>query len=213
MANGREIKQIYDAMKRICSESSQMLKVIRDNFDEKSFKCLNASKVMWDTSKAIDDGTYWLPYFQQLLFVPKDQIAPKKALGVNILFDEPGGGIDNVIPFVTCGLLSWEKGSTEKTSNHLWGAGWWDGDEPPRPKTTFSPPLYRTVFAKSGNDCEKITYYLLPLDELKSENTVVSLIVKPLLDLYKGEDEKVRSAVRSVAITLEEVKGEPVAGE
>ena len=71
MATGREIKQVYNAMKRICGEASQILTVIHDNFGKRGFVINSGSKsVMWDRTSSYDDPNRWLPYFQQIVFKP-----------------------------------------------------------------------------------------------------------------------------------------------
>jgi hypothetical protein len=200
MATGREIKQIYDAMKRICRETSQMLTVIHDNFGRQGFVIATKnSSVMWGTSSSYSSPDYWLPYFQQILFAPKEKSNPNRAVGINILFDDPE--LDNVIPFASCGVLSWKDDSYAQRSDEFYGAGWHPEDPG---KTSFTPPLYKTVYA--NKDCREITFYLLPLDIINSEDAVVSLVVEPLLSLYKGEHETVVARVKDVAISVDQVK-------
>jgi hypothetical protein len=208
MATGREIKQIYDSIKRICRETSQMLTVIHDNFGRQGFGIATKnSSVMWGTSTSYSSPDYWLPYFQQMLFAPRVESNPNRAVGVNVLFDDPDpvGDLGNVIPFVSCGVLSWKNGSCAQRSDEFYGAGWHPEDPG---NTSFTPPLYHTVY--ENKDCREITFYLLPLDVINSEDAVVSLVVEPLLSLYRGEHETVISRVKNVAISMEQVKETPI---
>jgi hypothetical protein len=204
MATGREIKEIYDSMKKICRETSQMLSVVHDNFGLQGFVIATKnSGVMWGTSASYLNPGYWLPYFQQMLFAPKGNSNTNRAVGVNILFDDPDGNLDNVIPFVSCGVVSWKEGVSAKPSNEFYNAGWYPEQ---LVKTSFTPPLYKTTY--TNKDCREITFYLLPLDIINSENAILSLVVEPLLGLYKEEYETVVARVKDVAITVDQVKGE-----
>lgn len=113
MATGLEMKEVYDLMKRICIETSNLLKVINDLFEEEGFEAVGGSAVMWERSNHYRYPEYWLPYFMQRVFVKEE--GSRKGIGINIMFDGSMHGLKNRIPFVTCGLLEVQDGEAGKS--------------------------------------------------------------------------------------------------
>ena len=50
MANGKEIKAVYDMMKKIYVETSKLLIVINDRFEQEGFEAVGDNSVMWGKS-------------------------------------------------------------------------------------------------------------------------------------------------------------------
>jgi hypothetical protein len=202
MATGREIKNVYVAMKKICQESSEMLQVVRDQFTKSKFQIAAPdSRVLWDGSSGLAYPFYWLPYFQQIAFVKKGEKKDDSVLTVNIFFDDPEGEFESDVPFVTCGALSWKAGRPSQFWQELYGEGW-HRENPPG--IQIEPPLYARV-QKDPND-PKVIYYFLPLDVITSEAATESLIVKPLLAIHQADTKTAAKLVRSAAISIEAIR-------
>ena len=197
MASGREMKEIYDAMREICGETHRMLCVIRDQFGKRKFNHVNR-QIFWDLSNNLDSPE-WLPNFEQLLFEKGEQ--PKCAVGVTVFFDNR----ENSIPYVSCGQIAPPSDKTKRAgSNSLYYAGW-NADEC---KIRPDPPLYQSERKKSGGAVKRMTNYFLPLDALKSESEVVELIVKPLVSFHEVDQHAAANAIKGHAITVEQIRGD-----
>lgn len=194
MAIGKEIKEVYDMMKTICQETSKLLIVINDMMEDEGFMAVGDSSVMFGKSAHYRYPDYWLPYFLQRVFVEEKD--SKNGVGVNITFDGSNDGLDNKIPFVTCGVVQ----SSERVTkgNGLYLAGWIDHQEVPK---EFEGKLCTTTFT----DGVIIKSYFLPLEIMKNQEKVQQYIIKPLISLYKGQFDDVKNMIDDVAIELEEI--------
>lgn len=83
MATSREMKEVYDAMERICFETAELLKALDDMMEKRGFT-FTKSELRWEMSKAVDKPNSWLPYFSQRIYRKKEN--NNKAIGVNIMF-------------------------------------------------------------------------------------------------------------------------------
>ncbi|MFJ5714620.1 hypothetical protein [Neobacillus sp. NPDC093127] len=196
MATGKEIKGIYDMMKTICQETSKLMIVINDLMENEGFKAVSGGSVMWDRSSHFRYPEYWLPYFLQRVFAKGENL--KKGVGINIIFDGSNHGLENTIPFITCGLLESQKEKLNK-SNELYNAGWTDNDEDEK---TADGKLFNTIFSKIG---VTTTTYFLPIDILNNQEKVHQYIIKPLICLYKGQLDEAKNMISDIAIGLEEI--------
>lgn len=196
MAIGKDIKEIYDMMKTVCQETSKLMIVINDMMEEQEFKAVSGGTVMWDRSAHFRYPDYWLPYFLQRVFAKEQN--QNKGIGINILFDGSMNGLENTIPFLTCGLLESKNHKLGK-SNDLYNSGWADDEEDEK---TIDGKICRTVFA----DTEvTTTTYFLPIDILNNQEKVNQYIIKPLMCLYNGKLDEVKNMIADVAIGLEEI--------
>lgn len=198
MTIGKEIKEIYDMMKTVCRETSKLMIVINDMLENEGFKGVSGGSVMWDRSSHFHNPDYWLPYFLQRVFAKGEDL--NKGVGINIIFDGSMHGIDNTIPFLTCGLLESQKDKLNK-SNELYTAGWMDGD---KNEKTIDGALCVTRFKDTGIST---TTYFLPIDILNNQAKVNQYIIKPLISLYKGQFDDAKNMISDVAIGLEEIVG------
>jgi hypothetical protein len=195
MATGREIKQIYDAMLKICEETSKLISTVNDMFIDKGFQPVGNTGVMWETSTSFQHPYYWLPYFQQRVF--SKQRTPDKGIGFNNTFDNME--LKNVIPFVSCGLINAYGGQQVSKSDEFCKAGWLGEKISKLPNTVFYLSDYPGKY--------EITNYFLPLDVLTGKDKVDELVIKPLIALYKGQQREANELVKDAAITVEIIKG------
>ena len=198
MATGKDIKEIYDMMKTVCQESSKLMIVINDMMENEGFKAVSGGSVMWDRSSHFRYPEYWLPYFLQRVFAKGENL--KQGIGINIIFDGSINGLENTIPFLTCGLLESKNDKLGK-SNDLYNAGWSEDEED---KKTVDGKLCRTNF--TDTDVTTTTYFL-PIDILNNQEKVQQYIIKPLICLYKGQFDDAKNMISDVAIELEEIVG------
>lgn len=195
MTVGKEIKEIYDMMKTICQETSKLMIVINDMMESEGFLPVGDSSVMFGKSSHYRSPDYWLPYFLQRVFTKKEN--SKKGIGVNITFDGNNDGLENKIPFVTCGILEVSRGKVNK-GNGLYRAGWIDHEEVPK---EIDGKLCTTTFT----DGVIITSYFLPVEILNNQEKVHQYILIPLISLYKGKFDDAKNMISDVAIGLEEI--------
>ncbi|WP_394238314.1 hypothetical protein [Niallia oryzisoli] len=197
MATGREIKEVYDMMKRIYEETSKLVTVVNDLLEKEGYIAVGDGSVMWGRSSHYRSPNYWLPYFMQRVFVKEKD--SKKGIGVNITFDSSMDGLENNVPFLTCGYLEFQKDKVVK-GNGLYMAGW---TEHPEAKKQMDGNLCTTNY----NDGVMTKTYFLPLDLLTNQVKVNQYIIQPLVHLYKGEYSKASSVVSDVAIGIEDIIG------
>lgn len=196
MATGKEIKEIYDMMKIVCQETSKLMIVINDMMENEGFKAVGGGSVMWDRSSHFRYPEYWLPYFLQRVFAKSENL--NNGVGINIIFDGNNDGLENTIPFLTCGFLESKNHKLSK-SNDLYNAGWTDDEEDEK---TLNGKLCITNFP----DTEvTTTTYFLPIDILNNQEKVHQYIIKPLICLYKGQPNDAKNMISDVAIELEEI--------
>jgi mRNA-degrading endonuclease RelE of RelBE toxin-antitoxin system len=153
LATGKEIKSIYNAMKKICKETSRVIEITKEYFENQGFSSLAGNSVMWDRSTHYKYYSSWLPYFQQMIF-GKKEVDDKTAVGINIIFDD--ADLNNPIPFISCGLIKGLK--PFGTGNQFYYAGWDDS----RVSITCSNSIYRTEYKDPV--ISEIKNYFLPLD-------------------------------------------------
>lgn len=204
MATGREIKEIYDMMQQIYDETSKLISVINDMFVNEEFLPVGDGSVMWNKSNHYLSPKYWLPYFMQRVFTKKAE-NPKRGLGINIMFDGSIDGLENRIPFLTCGLVEFPKDKVMK-GNALYQAGWTEHEEI---KKEFKGNLCTTLFT-DGVTC---TSYFLPVDVLTSQEKVQKFIINPLICLYNGDIKETDNMVKEVAIGIDGIMGSPIGFE
>jgi len=198
MANGKEMKKIYDAMLRICEETGRMITTVNDMFVDKGFKPVGTSAVMWETSTSYLYPYYWMPYFQQRVFTFKED--QTKGVGINITFDNRN--LKNIIPFITCGLIEMGEGQKVNKCDELCMAGLYGSDISKVPETIF----YQSLFSNGI----KIINYFLPLDLISGPDKVEDFIVKPLISLYNGKESEANEQVKGITISLEDITSEIV---
>lgn len=195
MATGNEIKEIYDMMKTVCQETSKLMIVINDMMESEGFMAVGDSSVMFGKSAHYRYPDYWLPYFLQRVFTKKKN--SKKGIGVNITFDGSNDGLENKIPFVTCGVVESPKDRVTK-GNGLYLAGWIEHQEVPK---EFNGNLCTTTFT----DGVIIKSYFLPIEILNNQEIVHQYIIKPLISLHEGHFDAVNNMINDVALRLEEI--------
>lgn len=202
MATGKEIKMVYNAMKRICIETSNLISVVSDTFEKQSFKPLYGSKVMWDMSRSYLAPKMWLPYFQQRLFI-KNRGNKSRGIGINILFDDEE--FDNKIPVISCGLLVAKKDKLVTPNNDLYFAGW-DSEKFTDGKITYKF-LYKTEF-EDTSIYEYIINYFIPLDKITGQTAVKELIIEPLILMYNNDFSRAEKMIAKDALTIKDIKNE-----
>jgi hypothetical protein len=195
MAIGNEIKEIYDMMKTVCQETSQLMIVINDMMENEGFLAVGDSSVMFGKSGHYRYPDYWLPYLLQRVFTKEKD--SKKGIGVNITFDGSNDGLENKIPFLTCGVVESSKDRVTKGIG-LYKAGWIDHQEVLK---EFDSKLCTTTF----NDGVIIKSYFLPIEILNNQEKVHQYIIKPLISLHKGHFDEVKNMIIDVALGLEEI--------
>lgn len=196
MATGREIKEVFDMMKKIYQETSKLMIVINDMMENEGFEAVGDGSVMWGKSSHYRSPEYWLPYFMQRVYVKEK--GAKKGIGINIMFDGSVDGLENSIPFITCGLLESTDGKVMKC-NELYLAVWTDSDV----EKQYDGHLSTTTF-DSDVSC---TTYFLPLELLTNQDKVNNYIIQPLIHLFKNERSQVNTLIDEVAIGIEEIIG------
>jgi len=192
MASGRELKDMYNAMKRICLETSELLVLVRDIMGENGFVPTNGARIIWDTSASFARPKQWLPYFQQMLFIPR--AGGSRAVGINILWDDEDLG--DHIPFLSAGVCYFESGSTPSQSNEFYWAGWQEESTP------HGAALYETVY---DSPTKKVLNYLLPLDVLSDESRVQELVIEPLMLLFHERFDEADKAVTLYALHRKDI--------
>ncbi|MEH7110683.1 hypothetical protein [Bacillus sp. JJ1764] len=195
MATGKDIKEIYDMMKAICQETSNLLIVINDMMESEGFLAVGDSSVMFGKSAHYRYPDYWLPYFLQRVFTKEKN--SKKGVGVNITFDGSNDGLENKIPFVTCGVVEFPKDRVTK-GNGLYLAGWIDHEDVPK---EFDGKICTTTFI----DGVITKSYFLPIEILNNQEKVHQYIIKPLISLHEGLIDEVYDMVIDVALGLEDI--------
>jgi hypothetical protein len=202
MATGEEIKKIYTAMKSVCREASQMLIEVGAELDRHRFKRQN-SQVMWELSKAVENPAVWLPYFQQMVFISQLPAKSGRAIGIQILFDDPYSRIDLMFPIVLCGVMEWTAAHKPVGSNNFFTLCI-KANEPRGLESDL--PFYRARF-EDGWDCSEALGYFLPLVAVEDRAKLVSLVVEPCLKMFDGNLEAARSAVNAVALKPQQFIG------
>jgi hypothetical protein len=86
------------------------------------------------------------------------------------------------------------------TNNSFYYAGWNGGKS-----ITCSNWIYRTEY--DDPTISEIKNYFLPLDSIKSKESIENLIVKPLLLLYQGKDNEAESLIAGNTLTVDDIKG------
>lgn len=195
MATGHEIKEIYDMMKTVCQETSKLLIVINDMMESKGFSAAGDSSVMFGKSAHYRYPDYWLPFFLQRVFTKRKN--SNKGIGVNITFDGSNDGLENKIPFVTCGVVETPEEKVTK-GNGLYLAGWIEHQEVPK---KFDGKLCTTTFT----DGVIVKSYFLPIEILNNQEKVEQYIIKPLISLHNGYFDEVNNMIIEVALELEEI--------
>jgi len=208
MATGEEIRTVYVALKTICTEASQMLSTLQGEMSRKGFKCLNTGGVLWDTSEDVGNPIYWLPYFLQMVFVSGDVSRATRAIGVQILFDDPNGRIDLLFPVVLCGVMDWSADHRPAGSNNFYDLCLKAND---RVETEPDPPFFRRRFADSW-DCREAIGYFLRLVALEDRTKLIELVVNPCIDLFNRKVDFARSAITGCSLTPHEFLGESSSG-
>lgn len=198
MATGNGIKEIYDLMKTVCQETSKLMIVINDMMESEGFLAVGDSSVMFGKSSHYRYPDYWLPYFLQRVFTKEKN--SKKGIGVNITFDGSNDGLENKIPFLTCGVVVTPKDRVTK-GNGLYLAGWIDHQEVSK---EFNGKLCTTTFT----DGVIVKSYFLPIDILNNQEKVHKYIIKPLISLYEGQLDHAKNIISDVAIEMEEIVGQ-----
>lgn len=198
MATGREIKQVYDAMRTICEETSQLITVVNDRFVEEGFTAVGDGGAMWGRSSHYRAPRYWLPYFLQRVFTTEAD--KQKGVGITVTFDSSMDGLENKIPFVTCGLVEFSDGNVTK-NNGLYVAGWTEAEG-------VETRVEEGLTVTSYTDGVTTTTYFLPLEILSSREKVDTYIVKPAALLYKGDVRAAYEMVRDAMISLEDITAE-----
>lgn len=90
-------------MKTVCQETSKLMIVINDMMGNEGFLAVGDSGVMFGKSADFRYPEYWLPYLLQRVFSKEKN--SKRGIGVNITFDGSNDGLENKIPFITCGFV------------------------------------------------------------------------------------------------------------
>jgi hypothetical protein len=196
MSVGKEIKQLYDAMLKICTETSHFISVVNDLFVKNGWNAVGGNGVMWDRSYHYALPRFWLPYFQQRVFTTEKN--PAKGVGINIIFDEAYGNLANTIPFVSCCSIHIKNKGTLKKCDEIYGAGW---SETSKVLDETHNKLYKTVYPNHMT----IVNYFLPFDVLSNQHDVESYIIKPLIEIYNGNTAKAYESIKSVCLTREEL--------
>ncbi|MEH6943136.1 hypothetical protein [Bacillus sp. JJ722] len=198
MATGREIKDIYDMMQKICDETSKLISVINDMLINEEFEAVGDGSVMLNKSKHYLYSKYWLPYFLQRVYIRKPNVM--KGVGINIMFDGSIDGLENKIPFLTCGFVDFSEGQLTK-GNALYKAGWTEHEEVEK---SFNGNLCTTTYT----DGVTATTYFLPLEVVSSQENVNMYVIRPLICMYKGEYIEADNMVNKVAIGLKDIIGQ-----
>jgi hypothetical protein len=196
MKLGKEIKNIYDVMLKICTEASHFISVVNDLFVKYGWNPVGGNGVMWDRSTHYAQPRFWLPYFQQRVFATEQD--PTKGVGINIIFDEAYGNLTNTIPFVSCCYIETENSIPLNKCDEIYCAGWSETSEVLDEKHS---KLYQTIHPNRMS----IVNYFLPLDVLSNQQAVESYIIKPLIELYKGNTTEAYELIQSVCLTREEL--------
>jgi len=199
VATGIEIKQIYDAMKEICVETSEFIKVVNDLFAEQGFKPpKNTVSVMWDTSTSYLNPHKWLPYFQQRVYRKYKTSIKSKAVGINVMFDNG----NNKIPYISCAFICAKERQIVNTSDEFYWAGWGYSS------VSYNNPFYVTNFQIEQDYPGKyktIINYFLPFDCIVNKHSVEHLVVQPLIAMYNKDVDKARTMVAKSAIELKDI--------
>lgn len=196
MATGKEIKQIYGAMLKICKETGKLIATVNDMLVDKGFRPVGNNSVMWDLSTSYLEPASWLPYFQQRIFIKGNCVS--KGIGINVIFD--GGILANEIPFVSCGLIDMSDGQPVSKNDDFYYAGW-HGE---KIRELANKVFYQTDYPER---C-KILNYFLPLDVLTGPGKVDELIIRPLVLLYDGRRFHANDLVKGNVITVDIIKGQ-----
>jgi hypothetical protein len=197
MATGREIKDIYNMMQKICDETSKLIIVINDMLINEGFEAVGDGSVMFNKSTHYQYPKYWLPYFLQRVFIKKNNL--QKGIGINLMFDASLDGLENNIPFLTCGVVEYTEGKFTK-GNALYRAGWIEHEEIQK---EFKNNLCTTIFT----DGVKATTYFLPLEVVSSQENVNKYIIQPLISMYNGKFSEAGQMVKDHTIGLKEIVG------
>ncbi|PEA56046.1 hypothetical protein CON64_05285 [Bacillus pseudomycoides] len=196
MSLGKEIKKIYDAMFKICSETSHFISVVNDMFVSYGWKPVGDNAVMWDRSNHYAYPRFWLPYFQQRVFTTDQDFS--KGVAINIIFDEAYDGITNTIPFVSCLYIEMQDNHTLGKCDEIYSAGW---SESSQVVNLSYNNLYKTVHTNYIS----IVNYFLPLEVLADQEAVSKYVIKPLIQLHKGDIDKAYDCIKLVCLSREEL--------
>lgn len=176
MATGKEMKEIYNAMTEICIEVSNLINNVNDQLNAKGFIPLGGKKIMYERSVRWDQPKFWMPYFQQKIWI-KEGVS-KKGIGINILFDFED--YSNLYPVVSCGYLENSKTNLSGKNNDFFNNGWVAGSKVRLEETS---KVYRYA---NEEETEVIYSYFIPLDLLQNDLKVNEYIVNPLTLLYES---------------------------
>jgi len=193
MPNAKEMKEVYDAMERICIETSEVLKALDDLMNKQGFGPTGTA-LRWEQSGILKYPESWMPYFSQRMYRKKKEMA--RAIGINIMFKDQK--LDNKIVFASCGIIDGPDAGGTK-SDELYLAGWQETS-----KEYKESKIYYTHFEKCA-----IWNYFIPLHIIKDLETLEKYVVKPLILMYDaGTELEKRINVSDFAITLKDIKAE-----
>ncbi|QQE80438.1 hypothetical protein [Alicyclobacillus sp. SO9] len=194
MITGKRMKEIYMAMTAICEEVSMLLNSINDQLVELGYAA-NGTGVMWDRSNSWHGPRFWMPYFQQKIWIGSQR--RNEGVGVNILFDY--ADFNNQYPAITCAYLKAENEGLFHKCDPLFDAGWSDESDY---REDVNIKLYHNI-----DDGVEMWYYFLPLETVSGEEKVLQYIVEPLHQLFQSQGNntaKIKS-LGDVVKTVEEI--------
>lgn len=200
MSTGMDIKRVYDAMVQIFGETGSVIAAVNDTLAKKGFVSPNGTGVIWDTSKSYLNPEFWMPYFQQRIFIEKTKDVKDKVIGINIFFDH--GKADLLYPVISCGLLIPRKGSAITTGWDFYHAGW--NGELKATEGKQKPLFYYTADNADKNVFETIQNYFIPLDKITGMQQVEEMIVTPLLSMFHGDFNSAYEKIETHAVTIDE---------
>jgi hypothetical protein len=121
-----------------------------------------------------------------------------KGVAINIIFDEAYGEFANTIPFVSCLFVEMLDNRTLGKCDEIYSAGW---SESSVEFNSSYNKLYKTVHMNHIS----IVNYFLPLEVLADQESVSEYVIKPLLQIYKGNINKAYDSIKLVCLSKEEL--------
>lgn len=183
-------------MQSICVETSHLISVVNDEFVSSGWKPVGGNAVMWDRSNHYGFPHFWLPYFQQRLFTTKDDFS--KGVGINILFNDPYGGISNTVPFISCSFIQMKENCTLKKCDEIYSAGW-------NESSTLISGNFKNFYKTTYPTEISVINYFLPLEALTGQPAVKDYIINPLKLLYQGKIDETYDLVKRVCLSKEQL--------
>lgn len=206
IVTGQDIAECIEFMKKVYSESAELIKTVEESFKVKKwYHPTNSTTVYKDSSASLNNPGAWMPKYLFRYFTKKKK-SYDEVLGITITYDWDFHELNFEEPMICCSKIKFNENI--KDCNAAWFV--LGGFRKYCEKITyFSSNLYSDSVIRSEcvwNDpyIEKgvASGFYLPLVSVKNSKDVDNYIVDPLLKLSEGSLDETQKLIKEKAINL-----------